>query len=409
MKRLLCLLISFTLLAGMGATSALADGTQSTIESTLVHNSNQDEPENTATALHFEDLRDVLKKYNPSIESMEISLDQMQESNIDGLYTMLRVLEANLGATSSALEDIGTATPPSAAEGETNYSDTFTAIYAALETSLKADTRALSAQIASLEGQILSFDQNMESAKNSTNNGINQIIKGAETLYTAIVNMEVATADLDRALETINRALTLFKTQYELGMVSQFEYESMEYQLRMLQSQRESLDFQISSNKMNLEGMCGMAQNGVVQLSAPALPSQEDMNGVNYDKYLKTATERNVDVSNALIKYDNGRDKADQKAYKAAQETFAAKFKLVCMTIPEKSRLVAVAEDTLAHQERAFELAAKKYELGMISHEEYLTAETEVQTAKSGVYTAEMEEFTAYRNYIWAKDYGIAG
>ena len=43
----------------------------------------------------------------------------------------------------------------------------------------------------------------------------------------------------------------------------------------------------------------------------------------------------------------------------------------------------------------------------MISQEEYRAGENDLLTAQESVNTARLELFTAYRNYIWARDYGL--
>jgi outer membrane protein TolC len=185
--------------------------------------------------------------------------------------------------------------------------------------------------------------------------------------------------------------------------------ESIHHQRSQLQSQIASMKFQIASNKITLEGMCDMELNGSVNLGALPMPTQAELDAVNYDKTLNTAMNRNVDVMNAQISYnaDNGSTGANKNALAAAKDTFAAKFKVVCMTIPEDSRLVDAAQETVDFQQRTFDIAAKKYELGMLSHEEYLSAQSDLDSAQDDLQAAQRNLFSAYRAYVNATQYGL--
>ena len=94
-------------------------------------------------------------------------------------------------------------------------------------------------------------------------------------------------------------------------------------------------------------------------------------------------------------------------AVDAAESSFAASFKVICLTVEEQARLVDVAEEALDFAQRTYEITAKKYELGMVSYEEYLADQSDVQQAQSDLYSAQLEVFSAYRNYLWAVNYGI--
>ena len=183
--------------------------------------------------------------------------------------------------------------------------------------------------------------------------------------------------------------------------------ETMRHQRSQLQSQMESLKFQITSSKLTLEGMCGMELNGTVKLAPLPQPSDPELDAVNYDKALGTAMGRNVDVLNAQISYDTDTSGANKHALAAAKRNFAAKFKTVCITIPEDRRLVAAAQETVDFQQRSFDIAAKKYELGMLSHEEYLSAQNDLTSAQDDLRAAQRDLFSAYRAYENAVQYGL--
>lgn len=364
----------------------------------LTVNSVQSAPlaaENTSDTLNFENLRRALERYNANIISLEGQIKDLGSVTSVDMWNYIVMLDQMKEGLDAALRSMGTAP------------DGMEAVYEALEQSLAAQSVILEIQIESLRGQRESMSS-IETAKNSLQDAINQIIKGAETLYVGITAMEDGLTAMNRGLEAMDRAVAIVEKQKELGMASAYDVERMHYQRRQLQSQMESLKFQIASNKITLEGMCDMELNGSVQLGALPLPAQAELDAVSYDKNLSAAMGRNVDVMNAESKYNAKPDSVpNKKAVTAAKSSFAAKFKTVCMAVPENVRLVSAAQETVDFQQRTFDIAAKKYELGMASHEEYLSAQSDLDGAKDDLNTARRNLFSAYRAYVNATQYGL--
>ena len=357
----------------------------------LTANSVQSAPlaaENTADTVHFENLRKALEKYNYTVLSLQGQMKDLSNVTVDmkDLRTALNGLRMGVDQALAALGD-----------------DTTSATFVAL----KSAELLLMIQSESIRTSQNSISDSTESAKNSLNDGINQLIKGAETLYIALVAMEDGANAMTRGLESLNRAVAIVEKQQELGMASAYDVEKMHYQRDQLQSQLESLKFQIASNKVTLEGMCGMALKGTVNLAPLPVPTQAELDAVDYDKMLNTAMNRNVDVMNAQLTYNSDSKGANKNALNGAKSTFAAKFKAVCMAIPENSRLMSAAQETVDFQQRSFDIAAKKYDLGMASHEEYLAAKSELDGAKDDLRTAQRNLVSAYRAYVNATQYGL--
>ncbi|MET0017625.1 TolC family protein [Oscillibacter sp.] len=343
--------------------------------------------DNTADTLHFENLRKALEKYNYTVLSLQGQMKDISNTTTADVWDMIVPLGQMKSGVSEAKNSVPINTP--------------------LWTALYTEEALLSSQIGALQAQRDSMNDSTESAKNSLNDAINQIVKGAETLYIAIVTMEDGLDAMNRGLETLDRAVAITEKRQELGMASAYDVESIHHQRSQLQSQIDSLKFQISSNKVTLEGMCGMELSGSVKLAALPIPTQADLDAVSYDKMLSTAMDRNVDVANAQISYSTKDSGANKNALSGAKNTFAAKFKVVCITIPEDSRLVTAAQGTVDFQQRTFNIAAKKYELGMLSHEEYLSAKSDLDSAQDDLKTAQRNLFSAYRAYVNATQYGL--
>ena len=359
--------------------------------------SEQLKSENSAGTLHFESLRAALNKYNENILSLEGQIRDLGNTSAStgtlwdavlGIQEMQqRVLKA-IGVVSELNDPM--AEP--------------------LKTALESQYAILQMQAATMDGQrqsIIDSDDSIESAKNTMNDAINQVVKGAETLYIAILTMQDGLDAMERGLETLDRAVAITEKQQELGMASAYDVEKMHQQRSQLQSQIESMKFQITSSKLTLEGMCGMELNGSVELAPLPELTDAQLDAVNYDKALSTAMGRNVDVMNANIKYNSESNNVNKHTLAAAKRSFAASFKTVCLTIPEDRRLVAAAQETVDFQQRTFDIAAKKYELGMLSHEEYLSAQNDLTSAQDDLRSAKRDLFSAYRAYENAVQYGL--
>ena len=206
---------------------------------------------------------------------------------------------------------------------------------------------------------------------------------------------------------TLDRAIAIYEKQYELGMASLYDLESMRYQQSSAVSSLRGLLFQIKTSKITLEGMCGLPLTGTTRLEYLVIPDQGDVDAVDYDGELHRAMARNIDVMNARAQWEQDGSDANKYALQAAEDTFTYNFKVTCLTVGEKQRLVQAAEETLAFQRRTLAIAEKKYELGMVSEEELLAGRSEVLSAESSLYAAQLELFGAYNNYRWARDYGI--
>ncbi len=341
---------------------------------------------NTADTVHFESLRKAMEKYNYTVLSLQGQIKDVSDTTvsldggIDALQAMARQLNdarSDLAATDS------------------------------LYIALYATQMLVESQISQMMGSRSSVFDSTESAKNSLQDGINQLIRGAETLYVALAAMEDGLDAMNRGLDSLNRAVAITEKQQALGMASAYDVEKMNHQRDQLQSQLETLKYQIASNKVTLEGMCGMALKGTVHLADLPMPTQAELDAVNYDKQLNTAMNRNVDVMNAQLSYNSKTSGANKNALNGAKSDFASKFKGVCLAIPENVRLVSAAQETVDFQQRSFDIVAKKYELGMASHEEYLAAKGELDSAGDDLKTANRNLFSAYRAYVNATQYGL--
>lgn len=354
---------------------------------------------NPSSYVNFSDLRSLLTRYNSNVKALNAGISEAEDADKSSLRSAIAQFDELLDNTNSSLSMV------TAMLSNPMLPEDQRPIYAALATSLGDNVALLSSQKMSLQGQLESIDGTVESTQNTLSDSINQIVKGAETLYVAILTMESAREDIQRGMESLDRAVALVEKQVELGMASSYDAESMRHQRSTVQSQLESLEYQIKTSKITLEGMLGMSLTGTVSLNPVTMPSEAELASVSYDAQLNSAMRRNVDVKNALLKADDS--DSGSYGYNGAKETFSYKFKLICLAVPEQQRLVQAAQETLDFQQRTLSIAARKYQLGMLSHEEYLTAENDVRSAGSSLFSAQLDLFTAYRNYVYACQYGI--
>lgn len=362
--------------------------------------SEQLKSENSAGTLHFESLRAALNKYNENILSLEGQIKDLADasSSTSGLWDAIVGIQGKLDDVYRAITLVEKA------------KESLGDAYEPLSIALTSQYAILQMQVTTMQGQrdsIIDSNDSIESAKNTLNDAINQVVKGAETLYIAILTMQDGLDAMERGLETLDRAVAITEKQQELGMASAYDVEKMRHQRSQLQSQIESMKFQITSSKLTLEGMCGMELNGTVELAPLPELTDAQLDAVNYDKALSTAMGRNVDVMNAEIKFNSDSGGVNRHSLAAAKRSFAASFKTVCLTIPEDRRLVAAAQETVDFQQRTFDIAAKKYELGMLSHEEYLSAQNDLTSTQDDLRSAKRDLFSAYRAYENAVQYGL--
>ena len=379
---------------------------------TSLLNASKDTPANPDTALHFSQLRTVMSKYNYTIRYMQATMSDLRDSN-DGMDAMISAISGLEAQVKSALSNARNFVAMNSDDLDDEDADSarqdLVNAYKGLITSLEASDTLLNAQISSLTSQLNSLDDTIDSTQNTLRDSINQMVKGAESLYIALVTMEASVDGVQRQLNTLDRAIAITEKRQELGMASAYELETMRYQRSQAASGLETLKYQIKTNKMQLEYMCGMSMKGTVQLDPLTMPTEEELNSVDYDGNLAAATRKNVDVLNAEIERssDMGDSGASDYHYSAARSTFAYKFQIICMDVPENRRLLETAQEAVDYQQRTFEIAEKKYALGMSSHEDYLSAQNDLLSAKDDLYNAQLNLLTAYRSYVWAVEYGL--
>lgn len=357
--------------------------------------------ENKDTSIAFADLRKTLFQYNYSVKALNVASDAAEEAVKDAINESIKELSINqktyqtLAASAQGIADAST---DAALKTE----------FLGLAQYWNGLNTATAAQINYLSGaSSISNNVTVETTQNSCNDAVNQIVKGAEALYIGILTMQNAVGDVQRGIDTLERMVKLTEKQKEIGMASDYDVEGMKYQYESAKSQLDSLKYQIKTSKMTLEGMLGMELNGTVTLGSLTMPTDKEISEIDYEKKLSAAKGRNVDVMNAEAKYYGDSADGSYESVKAAEDSFAYQFKIVCLNVPEKQRLMKVAEDAVTYQQRTFEIAAKKYEMGMLSREEYLNAEGELESAKSSLNSAKLDLFSAYRAYVWASQYGI--
>ena len=342
--------------------------------------------------LPFGTLRERLEKSNYNVKNLKEQIADLSDISVGSINSAIGELRKLDSALSGALGGIQGMDP---------------ALAGTLGLLLQVNSTNIRSQISTLDGQIDSLKVSKRTGENSLKNGIDQIVKGTETLYIAIATMEANLGSIERGLQTLDRAIAIYEKQYELGMASLYDLESMRHQRDSAVSSLQGLLFQIRSSKITLEGMCGLPLTGTTRLEYLVIPSEEAVNGVDFDGEVRRAMGKNVDVMNARVQEDYDHSDANEYAVKAAEDSFTYNFKVICLTVGEKWRLTEAAQETLAFQRRTFEITAKKYDLGMVSEEEYLAGKNDVLQAESDLYNTQIELFSAYNNYTWARDYGI--
>lgn len=386
--------------APVGSEDAAASSSMDSLSASSVQNL-QLNPKNSAKSISFENLRGAMLNYNPTIQSLQAQIMDVNGMTQDSLWSASGTLREMLANTNAALETVESAL------GNGELDENLVQVYQSLRVALGANVLSLQSAVAQNFSQVINVDNTIASTKNTLNNAIEKVICGAEQVYMGVIAIEDALPAVQRGLDSLDRAVAILEKQQELGMASAYDVESIRHQRAQVASQLEALNYQVTSNKLLLEGMCDMELSGTVKLGDLPMPTQAELDSVSYDKMLSTAAAKNVDVANAEIAFGEDSGPVNSKARTAAQNSFASSFKGVCLAVPENVRLVNAAQKTVDFQQRTFAIAAKKYELGMSSHEDYLSAQNDLESAKDDLRTAQRNLFSAYRSYVWATQYGI--
>lgn len=264
-------------------------------------------------------------------------------------------------------------------------------------------------------------------------NMVNSEVKLAQATYAQLVELDAALDTMDRSLAALDRQVEELELRYKLGQISALTLEQVKSGRATLASQRETYASQARSGLMALEFMTGRDLTGTLKLGSLPAVTADQVSAMDLEKDMAAAKEKSwtlYDAQNTLDDaketFDDAGDEYDhnekkyqyvqaQHAWQAAQYTYQATvtgfeltFRGLYDKVKDARQVLDAAKTALAVQKDTYAAQELKYQQGSISKNALLDAGDTLASAQDTVDTARRSLFTAYNNYRWAVEYGIA-
>ena len=242
-------------------------------------------------------------------------------------------------------------------------------------------------------------------------NVADQITMAAQTLLISIQNLQYSQQKLERQLASLDRNLDVMETQLSLGLVSQ-------YQLDTVRNQRDNLALGITNDNLasTLALLCGYDAGTLVMPSAFAAVTEKDLKAMSYEADLEEALKNSFSIwqkRNTLRQaqnvYDDSYDssvyavQSAREALAAEQESVESAFASTFQSVQDSRGTLQAAQTAEQQAELDFKTSRLQYERGMLSRLDYLQAQDTLENAKLDVQTAELGLVSAFNQYEWAK------
>ena len=272
-------------------------------------------------------------------------------------------------------------------------------------------------------------DDNVRMLKNMTDSEV----RLAQATYAQLVELDAALDTMDRSLAALDRQVEELELRYQLGQISALALEQVKSGRDSLASQRETYAMQARSGLMGLEFMTGRDLTGTLKLGSLPAVTAEQVTAMDLEKDMAAAKEKSWTLYDAKNTLDNAKEDFDdagkeynhnekkyqyvqaQHTWQAAQYTYQATvtgfeltFRGLYDKVKDSQQVLDAAKTALAVQKDTYAAQELKYQQGTIAKNALLTAKDDLAAAQDKVDSAQRSLFTAYNNYRWAVEYGIA-
>ena len=272
-------------------------------------------------------------------------------------------------------------------------------------------------------------DDNVRMLKNMTDSEVLL----AQATYAQLVELDAALDTMDRSMAALDRQVEELELRYELGQISALTLEQVKSGRDSLASQRETYAMQARSGLMGLEFMTGRDLTGTLKLGSLPAVTAEQVTAMDLEKDMAAAKEKSWTLYDAKNTLDDAKEDFDdagkeynhnekkyqyvqaQHTWQAAQYTYQAAvtgfeltFRGLYDKVKDARQVLDAAKTALAVQKDAYAAQELKYQQGTIAKNALLTAKDDLAAAQDKVDSAQRSLFTAYNNYRWAVEYGIA-
>lgn len=263
---------------------------------------------------------------------------------------------------------------------------------------------------------VMQIEDAVYQIRKQADNVADQITMAAQTLLLSIQNLQYSQQKLERQLASLDRNLDVMETQLSLGLVSQYQLDTVRNQRDNLALGITNLQTQCNNLASSLALMCGYDAGTLVMPSAFAAVTEKDLKAMSYEADLEEALKNSFSIwqkRNTLRQaqnvYDDSYDssvyavQSAREALAAEQESVESAFASTFQSVQDSRGTLQAAQTAEQQAELDFKTSRLQYERGMLSRLDYLQAQDTLENAKLDVQTAELGLVSAFNQYEWAK------
>ncbi|MBQ5682147.1 MAG: TolC family protein [Peptococcaceae bacterium] len=373
------------------------------------------------TTLTLSQIQDLAVIYNDTVDTLELSMKQIElqeqmtrnqkrkaQNSLDDLDVDMSAAEAGLAQMKMALD----AMKPLIESGQATPEQ-------------QLDYMLLQSEYQSNASNVLSMNQQLDSAFDQTMDAINQLNDALDTMaenkkdleqsmkdleqimrYTSakmalsIVQLEDSVKLLESQLAMVDKSIQVFELQQKLGMTTSLNVDTqktskveLENTLNTTKEQLEdlkrSLNVLIGRNAANPLEVVPMKLSGVIT-PAPQFTPELVNKFVEVNPKMETLLDERQDLKDS-VKSDMGSDEKQQIEYQIQaknqeltkqRQAAENELKSRIATINSNAVNYRVSKEKLAAEQKNYDIALKKFELGMISQMQLLQAEATLAQAE---------------------------
>ena len=373
---------------------------------------------NTLTISQIQDLAVI---YNDTVDTLELSMKQIElqeqmtrnqkrkaQNSLNDLDVDMSAAEAGLAQMKMALD----AMKPLIESGQATPEQ-------------QLDYMLLQSEYQSNASNVLSMNQQLDSAFDQTMDAINQLNDALDTMaenkkdleqtmkeleqimrYTSakmalsIVQLEDTVKLLESQLAMVDKSIQVFELQQKLGMTTSLNVDTQKTSKVELENTLNTTKEQLEDLKRSLNVLIGrnaatplevvpMKLSGVIT-PAPQFTPELVNKFVEVNPKMETLLDERQNLKDS-VKKDMGSDEKQQIDYqiqakdqelKRQRQTAENELKSRIATINSNAVNYRVSKEKLAAEQKNYDIALKKFELGMISQMQLLQAEATLAQAE---------------------------
>ena len=393
------------------------------------------------TTLTLSQIQDLAVIYNDTVDTLELSMkqielqEQMVQNQKEDVQDSLSNLDVDMSAAKAGIAQMKAALDAMKPLIESGQATPEQQIDYML---LQSEYQSSVSNIQSMNQQLDSaFDQTLD-AIDQLNDALKEMEQGKEDLkqsmkdleqimrYTSakmalsIVQLEETVDLLESQLAMVDKTIQIYELQEKLGMTTALNVDVQKTSKVELQNSLNNTREQVDNLKRSLNVLIGrkadnplevvpMELTGVIT-PAPQFTPELVNKFVEVNSKMETLLDERQDLKDS-VKSDMGSDEKQQIEYqiqaknqelKKQRQTAENNLKAMLATINTNAVNYRVSKEKLASEQKNYNIALKKFELGMISQMQLLQAE-------AALAQAELTNMTnGYQHYFDWLEYNLA-